>query len=124
MKISRNKILFITSLLILSFVVFAGAALAQGPDGDNGKSMLQQMQEWLSPEDWGAMVQHMNDVHGPEFTDQMLQEMDESGSCHGGDGYEDMDSMMGDSYDNMMGDGYGGMMGGSSGGGQSTGFMM
>ncbi|MCP4164285.1 MAG: hypothetical protein GY759_00135 [Chloroflexi bacterium] len=49
-----KKVLAITSLFVLSLVVFAGAALAQGPDNSNpNDGWLGQMQQWMGPEAWG-----------------------------------------------------------------------
>lgn len=127
MKISRNKVLLIATILVLSFVVFVGAALAQGPGNDDGQNgWLQQMQEGMGTEAWGEMIQNMTQTHGAEFSDQMLQQMNESGGCHGQDGSEDMGSMMGDSYGDMMGSSFGDMAGGTLGNrtGQSRGSMM
>ncbi len=111
----RNKVLAITTLFILSLVVFAGAVLAQGPDTNNPNDAgwLGHMQQWMGPEAWGEMIQHMTQIHGPEFTTEMLQKMDETGGCHGDGDYQDMMSgshmgsymsggMMRGAYRNMM----------------------
>ena len=117
MNIRRSKLFAVTSALALLLIVFAGAALAQGP-GPNASTpdgpaitsettsgnWLQRMQEWMGPEGWGQMIQRMTTVHGAEFTGQMLQQMNENGNCHGA-GWSGMTG--------GMDRGFGGMMGGA-----------
>jgi hypothetical protein len=112
-----KKIFAITTLFVLSLALFAGAALAQGPDnGKPGGGWPGPMQQWMGPEAWGEMIQHMTETHGPEFTTEMLQRMDETGGCHGEGDYDDMmdGGMMGGAYGGMMGSGIGGGMMGST----------
>lgn len=108
-----KKFLVIVSVMIVSLLVFAGAALAQEPDSNatnaEGETPIQQMQKWMGAEGWGAMIQHMTDVHGAEATGEMLQEMNDGGSCHDGGFMANWGDMMG----NWHGDGaWNGMMNG------------
>lgn len=127
MNIRRGKLFIVVSALALLLVVFAGAALAQGPgpntttpDGSaitsetTSGNWLQRMQEWMGPEGWGQMIQRMTTVHGAEFTGQMLQQMNENGGCHGdGTGFSGMMGGMGRGLWGSMTRGFGGMMGGA-----------
>ncbi len=118
---NRNKVLAITTLFVLSLVVFAGAALAQGPDTNNpNDGWIGQMQRWMGPEAWGEMIQHMTQTHGPEFTTEMLQKMGETGDCHEDGDFEDM--MNGGHTGSDMNNGMmsGGHMGSDMGGGMMS----
>jgi hypothetical protein len=115
-----KKVLLIVSVLLVALLVFAGAALAQdtAPEasGSEGLTPLQQMQEWMGPEGWGTMIQHMTRIHGAEATGAMLQEMNETGSCHGSGFLGNWGEMMGNwngagGWRGMM-RGFGGMGGG------------
>ncbi|NOX61716.1 MAG: hypothetical protein GXP42_07205 [Chloroflexi bacterium] len=126
MKTSTKAFLTLTSIVVLSLILFTGVALAHGPNGDENPpegGWLAQMQQWMDqthgPGSWTQMLQFMTQAHGPEATAEMLQWMNESGGCHGGQNAEDMMSgnfmggmgyggMMGGSYQNMMGDAYNG----------------
>lgn len=111
---SRNtRWLVVLGVMALAFSLFMGTAWAQteepaqSDDTDTGWNMHAQM----DPEMYGRMIQHMTEVHGAEFTAEMLQRMNEGGTCHD-------DGTMGPG---MMG---GGMMGRGMMGGGMHGDMM
>ena len=37
----------------------------------------------MDPALYGQMIQRMTEVHGAEFTAEMMQRMNEEGGCHG-----------------------------------------
>ena len=97
---SKTVVIVGAALLALSLVT--GNVLANASDGGNGSSnagAVQGMIEWMGPENWGQMIQRMTQIHGAEWTSQMLQQMNEDGTCHGG------------GFGNMMGRGFGSTFG-------------
>ncbi|MBW7940044.1 MAG: hypothetical protein H3C63_14935 [Candidatus Omnitrophica bacterium] len=113
-----KKLLVVLSVLAVSLLIFAGAALAQEPaptmSDAEGKTPVQQTQEWMGAEAWGGMIQQMTRIHGAQATGEMIQEMNESGSCHGGSVMGTWGDMMGNwngegAWNTVMG---GGMMNG------------
>lgn len=117
-----TQILVLVSVLAVSLLVFAGAALAQdeGTGAADGaeQTPVEWMQSWMGPEAWGEMIGHMTRIHGAEATGEMLQEMNETGSCHGSgfmgnwNGQGTWGTMMNGVRDMMGGfNGMGGMMG-------------
>ena len=116
MSSQMKKLLTIVGVLALTLVLFTGTAWATPvTSGDNGNgdtdtSRLAQMIEWMGPENWGQMVQRMNQIHGSEFTARMIQQMNQSGTCYDGD-HSGPGSMMGRGFGGMMGQGFGNQMG-------------
>ena len=99
----NTKWFVVLGVTVLAFGLLFGTALADPGDGsgENGWHMHEQM----DPELYAQMIQHMTEVHGAEFTAEMLQRMNEGGTCHGV-GQGPMGSgMLTGRYDN------GGMMG-------------
>lgn len=102
--VRKSKWLVALSITVLAFGLLFGSAMAHPgdspDDGDSGWDMHGQM----DPEMYGQMIQRMTEIHGAEFTAEMLQHMNEEGGCHG-----DGEGMMGGDF--MHGGGmHGGMM--------------
>lgn len=78
----------IISVFALALLLFTGTALADpvtpedGSGLDASQSRISQMIERMGPENWARMIQRMTQIHGAEFTGQMLQRMNGDGSCH------------------------------------------
>ena len=118
MTSQTKKVLTAVGVLALVLLLATSTALAHPitPDGDatgnngsNGRH-LSAMIEWMGAENWGQMIQRMNQIHGPEFTGRMIQQMNESGFCHDGN-YDGPGSMMGRGFGGMMGRGFNNQMG-------------
>lgn len=111
-----KKLLTIAGVVALTLVLFTTTAWATPiTPGDNGNgnanpSGLAQMIQWMGPANWSQMVQRMNQVHGPEFTGRMFQQMNQSGACYDGE-HSAPGSMMGRGFGGMMGQGFGNQMG-------------
>ena len=103
----NTKWFAVLSITVLAFSLFFGSALAHpgdpADDGDGGWGMHGQM----DPEMYGQMIQRMTEIHGAEFTAEMLQRMNEEGDCHGA-GQGMMGGAMMNGVHGMMS---GGMMG-------------
>jgi hypothetical protein len=103
-KMLRNsKWLVALGVTVLAFGLLFGTAMADPGDGADGSS---NMHEQMDPEMYGQMIQRMTEVHGAEFTAEMLQRMNEGGDCHG-DGQGMMGAGMMNGFQGMMDGGYG-----------------
>ena len=142
----RNiKWFMVLGVTILAFGLLFGTAMADPGDGGNGNGW--NMHEQMDPQLYGQMIQRMTEVHGAEFTAEMLQRMNEGGDCHSGDqgmmgagmmngsygyggmmnGFYDHGGMMGQGFDGTVGGfirGVQGMMEGFNNGGMMNGGMM
>lgn len=104
----RNPKWFVVlGVVALAFGLLFGTAMADPGDGGDGYG--RHMHEQMDPELYAQMIQRMTEIHGAEFTADMLQRMNEGEHCHGaGQG------MMGAGFDGavmMNGEyGRGGMM--------------
>ncbi len=108
--VRNSKWLVALGVTVLAFGLLFGTAMADPGDGGSENGGWN-MHEQMDPEQYGQMIQRMTEVHGAEFTAEMLQRMNEGGNCHGAG--EDMmgHGMMGAG---MM-SGFHGLMGGSFG---------
>lgn len=103
-----SKTVVILGAALLALALVSGNALADAPNGGSGgpnAGAVQEMIEWMGPENWGQMIQRMTQIHGAEWTSQMLQQMNEDGTCHD----SGFGSMMGRGFGNTFG--RNGMMG-------------
>lgn len=75
--------MFATALLAVT--LFVGSALAQAEDPTLSEEPVTgwNMHAQMDPEQYGRMIQRMNEVHGPEFTAEMVQRMNAGETCHG-----------------------------------------
>lgn len=103
----KNKWVAILGVTVMALGLLFGTAMADpGDEGENGWTMHEQM----DPAHYGQMIQHMTEVHGAEFTAEMVQRMNDGGHCH----QSGQDMMEGGMMQGMMGDFHsdgGGMMG-------------
>ncbi len=77
------------TVLLLIGSVFAAAREPVIHTDDGGH--LVHMVNWMRPENWGQIIQQMTQIHGAEWTAQMLQHMNENGgSCHNNSGSSHM----------------------------------
>ena len=125
----NTKFFVVLGVTVLAFGLLFGTAMADPGDGSSAEGW--NMHEQMDPELYGQMIQRMTEVHGAEFTAEMLQRMSEGGDCHGGgqgmmgagmmNGVQGMmnggmmnGGMMNDFYGNggMMGQGFDGTVGG------------
>lgn len=123
----NTKWFMVLGVTVLAFGLLFGTAMADPGDGSNGNGW--NMHEQMDPELYGQMIQRMTEVHGAEFTAEMLQRMNEGDGCHGGgqgmmNGFYGTDGMMGQDFDGTVGGfmrGVQGMMGGFNNGGMMDG---
>ncbi len=112
MKKRISQLAAIAAMVIVTVALFTGNALADTETpADTSQIDPGAGQTWggmmggLDQEAWGQMIQHMNEVHGPELTGQMLAWMNEEGAhCTAGDA----EGMMGRGFSGMMGQGFNG----------------
>ena len=80
MKRYLGKISVVVSIAALAGLLLVGTAFAHAGEPVNGATNgngIAQMIQWMGAENWGEMVQHMTQIHGAEWTSQMLQQMQE-----------------------------------------------
>ena len=129
MRSRMNQLVAVLAIAVVTMALFAGSALADaetatdGPQADPGSGqMFGGMMGGMDQETWGEMIQHMNEIHGPEQTAQMLQWMNqEDGHCTDGEGYGEM---MGSGFGGMLQHGFSGIMGWGFNGFNGMGSMM
>ena len=136
----NTKFFVVLGVTVLAFGLLFGTAMADPGDGssdDNNGSW--HLHEQMDPAHYAQMIQRMTEVHGAEFTAEMLQRMNEGEGCHGAgqgmmgagmmSGYQGMmnGSMMGHGIDGIDGTvggfmrGVRGMMEGFNNGGMMNG---
>ncbi len=115
MKSRINQLVAVMAIIAVAGALFTGSVLAQsdtpaeGAQNDPGVGqMFGGMMGEMDQETWGEMIQHMNEIHGPELTGKMIQRMNEGNHCSEDGGFQ---GMMGDGFEGMMGNGFGRMMG-------------
>ena len=106
----NSKWLVALGVTVLAFGLLFGTAIADPSDGGSENGGWN-MHEQMDPEQYGQMIQRMTEVHGAEFTGEMLQRMNEGGDCHGA-GVGMMGAGMMNGFQGMMNGGFshGGMM--------------
>lgn len=112
MMFRNTKWFVVLGVTVLAFGLLFGTAMADPGDGSDDTQDGWHMHEQMDPEHYAQMIQHMTEVHGAEFTAEMLQRMNEGGECHGG-GQGMMGAGRMNGFQGMMNGGYGyrGMMG-------------
>ena len=110
--VRNRKWLVVLGVTVLALGLLFGSALA-----DSGNAVVSEegstgwnMHEQMDPALYGQMIQRMTEVHGAEFTAEMVQRMNEEGGCHG-DGHGMMGAGMMNGLHGMMGEGFEGMVG-------------
>ena len=108
----KTRWVAVMGIALLAFALFVGTALAQSDEPAQSEAPTPgwSMHAQMDPQLYGQMIQHMNEVHGPEFTAEMVQRMNSGETCHGpgadGTGWDGM------GWDEEMGPG---MMNGTYG---------
>lgn len=109
----RNTRWFVVlAVTVVALGLLFGTALADPGYGSEGYGC--HMHERMDPELYAQMIQHMTEVHGAEVTAEMLQRMNEGGTCHGVGQGPIGSGMMNGRYGNsgMMGQSFGTSVGG------------
>lgn len=70
---------------LLAVTLFIGSVLAQAETPTTNKEPTTggHMHAQMDPALYARMIQRMNEVHGPEFTADMVQRMNAGETCHG-----------------------------------------
>ena len=84
----KTRWVAVMGIALLAFALFVGTALAQSDEPAQSEAPTPgwSMHAQMDPQLYGQMIQHMNEVHGPEFTAEMVQRMNSGETCHGADG--------------------------------------
>ena len=76
---NNTKWFVVLGVTVLAFGLLFGTAMAD-PGNDDGEGAWH-MHEQMSPDLYAQMIQRMTEVHGAEFTAEMVQRMNEGGDC-------------------------------------------
>ena len=107
----NTKWLVVLGVTVMALGLLFGTAMAD-PGDDDGDGAWH-MHEQMDPELYAQMIRRMTEIHGAEFTAEMLQRMNEGGDCHGGgqgmrgagmmNGLSGSGGMMGQGFDGTVG---------------------